>query len=475
MIVGGGVVYKNPALCLNKGMMAGKIKENNQNTKEQLAAHIVDYVRDELLISLPFLNRAILKMPVEFLTKADVSEEILGGVAFATNGAVIYTDADKVIDLFEKERGRLQRVYLHMIFHCIFSHPFKYDKMAQDLWDFSADVAVEDAVMRLGIKSLELPDDNDRKRVIEETGEAIGEVTAERIYHGLIWDKGLKKRLLKKAELFKQDSHRRWSYNNEIPEMMETNKGVHDVMEDNAREWVKLSSSSRIAMQTKTKGFGEETGGKTWRIPKVYRDNNDYRDFLKQFAVNCEEVHINREEFDYIYYTYGLELYEDMPLIEPLEYRDAAKIRELVIAIDTSGSTQGRKVRSFLNRTYSIFKQSGSFFKHMNVHIIQCDSEVQKDVKITSEEQFERYMQNIEIIGAGGTSFVPVFNYVNKLIDRGEFVNLQGLLYFTDGMGRFPEKKPPYKTAFIFQGGGEIPEVPPWALKLVLQDETVVD
>ena len=200
-----------------------------------------------------------------------------------------------------------------------------------------------------------------------------------------------------------------------------------------------------------------------------------HRDFLKQFAVNCEEVHINREEFDYIYYTYGLELYEDMPHIEPLEYRDAAKIRELVIAIDTSGSTKGRKVRSFLNRTYSIFKQSGSFFKHMNVHIIQCDSEVQKDVKITSEEQFERYMQNIEIIGAGGTSFVPVFNYVNKLIDRGEFVNLQGLLYFTDGMGRFPEKKPPYKTAFIFQGGGEIPEVPPWAMKLVLQDETVVD
>ena len=30
---------------------------------------------------------------------------------------------------------------------------------------------------------------------------------------------------------------------------------------------------------------------------------------------------INDDEFDYIFYTYGLKLYEKMPLIEPLEDR----------------------------------------------------------------------------------------------------------------------------------------------------------
>ena len=47
---------------------------------------------------------------------------------------------------------------------------------------------------------------------------------------------------------------------------------------------------------------------------------------------------LNPDEFDYNFYTYGFALYENMPLIEPLEYREVKRIREFVIAIDTSGS-----------------------------------------------------------------------------------------------------------------------------------------
>ena len=39
-------------------------------------------------------------------------------------------------------------------------------------------------------------------------------------------------------------------------------------------------------------------------------------------------------------------------------------------------------------------------------------------------------------------------------------------------MGIFPEKMPPYKTAFVFvKEGFGIPEIPSWAIKLVLKDE----
>ena len=34
---------------------------------------------------------------------------------------------------------------------------------------------------------------------------------------------------------------------------------------------------------------------------------------------------------------YGMELYGNMPLVEPLEYKETDRVREFVIAIDTSG------------------------------------------------------------------------------------------------------------------------------------------
>lgn len=55
-----------------------------------------------------------------------------------------------------------------------------------------------------------------------------------------------------------------------------------------------------------------------------------------------EDMQVNDDEFDYIYYTYGLAAYGNMPLVEPLEYKDAKKIKEFVIAIDTSASCRGK-------------------------------------------------------------------------------------------------------------------------------------
>ena len=52
--------------------------------------------------------------------------------------------------------------------------------------------------------------------------------------------------------------------------------------------------------------------------------------------------------------------------------------------------------------------------------------------------------------------------------------DLKGLIYFTDGQGTFPERMPDYQTAFVFiQEGYSIPEVPVWAIRLILDEEDV--
>jgi predicted metal-dependent peptidase len=198
----------------------------------------------------------------------------------------------------------------------------------------------------------------------------------------------------------------------------------------------------------------------------------DYSDFLRKFSAVNETVKVSDDEFDYIYYNYGLQHYHRMPLIEPLEYREDSRIRDFVIAIDTSGSVAGEEVQTFLRKTYNILKSRESFHNRINVHIIQCDAQIQSDEVITSSDDFDRYLETMEIRGLGGTDFRPVFDYVDRLLKEGEFSDLKGLIYFTDGLGIYPSSKPAYKTAFVFvESGYNVPEVPVWAMKLVLRPD----
>ena len=77
-------------------------------------------------------------------------------------------------------------------------------------------------------------------------------------------------------------------------------------------------------------------------------------------------------------------------------------------------------------------------------------------------------------ISLGGTDFRPVFTLVDDLIAQREFTHLKGMIYFTDGYGVFPSQKPTYETAFAFiRNEYDNPEVPPWAIKLVLNNEDI--
>ena len=87
----------------------------------------------------------------------------------------------------------------------------------------------------------------------------------------------------------------------------------------------------------------------------------------------------------------------------------------------------------------------------------------------------DTYMKYMKIKGFGGTDFRPVFERIDQLVDKKEFKKLKGVIYFTDGYGHYPEKRPKYDAAFIFLGyDSQRPAPPSWAMRLVL-DETQLD
>ncbi|MGI6216058.1 MAG: DUF2201 family putative metallopeptidase [Coriobacteriales bacterium] len=239
-------------------------------------------------------------------------------------------------------------------------------------------------------------------------------------------------------------------------------------------DWERIAQQVQVDLETLSKRRGEGAGTLMANLELANRSTVDYEDFLRRFATMSEEMTLNDEEFDYIFYTYGINRYGNVALIEPLEYKDTKRVRDFVIAVDTSGSTEGELVRRFLTSTYEILCEASSFGSKVNIHIIQCDAEVRKDDKIEDLAQFRQFVRSFNVAGGGGTDFRPVFAYVNQLVEQDEFDDLQGLIYFTDGYGVFPERKPDYETAFVFvEENGEERRVPPWAMKVLITGEDI--
>ena len=165
------------------------------------------------------------------------------------------------------------------------------------------------------------------------------------------------------------------------------------------QEWKEIAQRIQVDLETFSDSYGEGAGEMQQQLRQINKEIYDYADFLRRFSVIGENVEINDDEFDYIFYTYGMKLYDRMPLVEPLEYKEVKKIREFVIAIDTSESVSGEIVQKFVTKTWNILKQSENFFRKINIHIMQCGARVEEDVRITSEEEFDEYIRHMVLKG----------------------------------------------------------------------------
>ncbi|WP_066715977.1 vWA domain-containing protein [Clostridium sp. Marseille-P299] len=269
------------------------------------------------------------------------------------------------------------------------------------------------------------------------------------------------------------------SHNEELTKNLEDNELQKRL--ENQRKQEKLKEWSKIGekMKTNLETFSFKNGSEALNLQKALnvelRQRYDYKSFLRKFAVQKEVMQVDTDSFDYGFYNYGIQTYGNMPLMEHLEYKEVEKIEEFVIAIDTSGSCSGEVVQKFLEQTYSVLRTTESFLKKVQIHIIQCDMEIKDDTIIRNIEEFETYMKDFTFQGFGGTDFRPVFEYVDQLIKAKQIKQLKGMLYFTDGFGTYPTKRPNYDVAFIFlKDDYSDANVPSWAMKLILSTEDIM-
>ncbi len=432
------------------------MEENREKQLKKIGESIISGSRSELSLYMRFLS----------LPLSSLRYEMRPGTKFlGTDGVWLYYEPEVLIDCFKNNPVFVNRTYLHVVLHCIFRHLFKPHRENKAIWDLACDIAMEYIIDGINYRCVRYPASRFRLVFYENLRNKFKVPTAEKIY-GLLLELDMAPPEHEQLEIeFRMDDHSLWP-DGDIKQNPDT--------ESLEQKWKEISEK----MQTQMETFSNEEATNSDTLREEVRVENrkkyDYRSFLKKFAVIREEPVPDMDAFDTVLYTYGLQLYGNMPLIEPQETRETKKIEEIVIAIDTSLSCSGELVREFLKQTYTILKETESYFRKINIHIIQCDEQVRSDRVIASQDELKEYMEHFELIGNGGTDFRPVFDYVNGLINRKVFKSLRGLIYFTDGQGIFPKVKPPYDTAFAFlRENYEEAFVPPWAMKLIIEPEAL--
>ncbi len=459
---------------------------------EAFGKRILNETRTELYLSMHFMARALDSLDYTL----DLNTRRCG-----TDARSIHFNPQFLFALFVESPQKLDRLYLHMILHCLFRHMFTMDGRDSALWDLACDIQTESVLDSMDYEIIRRPPGAFRESWYERLQAELRVLTAERIYQYFRENNIDLDTMERLKQEFLRDDHAFWAPLSdasdgednagapEMPELPEEMSGPDNEDSDPQTEskqkklravpsrqelderWKENAERTETEMETFGRDRSEESGSLSWLLRLQNKRKTDYRDFLRRISMEREESHIDPDSFDYGYYSYGLSLYGNMPLIEENEFTESRKIEQLVIAIDTSASCRESLVQRFLNETAGLLSDQKGFFPRVRVLILECDEKVQREIWISDTREMQGYTRAFRVSGGFGTDFRPVFARVEALREQGALPQLRGLLYFTDGFGTFPENPTDYLTGFVYPGNDDCGDekTPSWAMRLYMQ------
>lgn len=419
-----------------------------------LAADMLALVHDELLVQYRFMSRPLAQLPAR--TRMDIR-------TCCTDARTLSFSPGFVLQSFENARPLLARTYLHMTLHCLLRHPFPPEGADLLRWSCAADAAVCALLGQLESPAISVPDperDVELARLLEH----VGQPTAPEFYALFGRMQTEPEELVHLSMLFGMDMHDPWAPS-ELPSADDPDASGEpsEDLQQLKEHWEKIARQTEMDLQREQ--AGSEDQSLTISLSRVESQAMGLDELLRQFAAPSEVIQVNPDEFDYVYYTYGLATYGNIPLVEPLEYCESPHVRDFVVAIDTSGSVDQKLVELFVARACGMLVESGTVGAESRVRIMQCDMRLQDEQLLKSAEDVRTYLDDLEIRGRGGTDFRPVFDRVDELVADGGIADMSGLVYFTDGQGAFPDTAPSYDVAVVFVD--KLGPAPSWATSVL--------
>lgn len=119
---------------------------------------------------------------------------------------------------------------------------------------------------------------------------------------------------------------------------------------------------------------------------------------------------------------------------------------DLVVALDISGSIGAKELNEFAAEIDALKGQLRA-----KITLLACDTALDPHAP-WHYEAWETFALPKQFTGGGGTSFVPVFDWVNQRDTPPDL-----LLYFSDAAGEFPQTMPTYPVLWLIKGKKKTP------------------
>lgn len=383
--------------------------------------------RTKLIMDKPFLGALVLRLH----SKAAKPKWCQ---TTATDAKSFYYNAEYIEALNVQE---IQFVLAHEALHCALSHFARRQHRNKQRWDLACDYAINPILLEEGLKSppgVWIPEDY------------LG-MTAEEIYP-LIEPNNSDEPMDKHV----YDNENQKPAENQGSNLEERNPNQDDTKEDDTtpangseasqppsltdteKQNLDTQWQQRLAGATQQAMQAGKLGGTMARMVEYFlQPQLPWRMLLARYM----SVTVRND------YSYMRPSRREGTAIFPSQRSEQLNI---VIALDTSGSIHDEEIDQCIAEINAIKGQMRA-----RITLLACDAEMATDSPWTYEP-WEEFAPPRKFIGGGGTSFKPVFEYIDK-----EMLPPDLLIYFTDADGEFPEQMPHYPILWLVKGKKKVP------------------
>jgi len=343
--------------------------------------------------------------------------EEVGSMGVDSKGNCYY-NADFVDKITLEE---LEGVLTHEVLHIVFEHLTRGRNLeCQDLMNVACDMVINDLLVT---NNIQLPRSKGKDAInlipYNHSCEFMGvrvnnlnEKTAIQVYYELL------------KELENQGKIKYVGFDKHI---FGEGKETKEETEANKEKWKRaVGEASAFARQK-----GDLPQGLSLVIDELLNEKVDWKQLLYKYITRTLP-------FDY---TYSRPSKKSIScgVYMPSILRESV---EIVVSIDTSGSISKKELTEFMTEINAIAKS----FSNLNMKLIVCDSEIKKVYHIGNGHDTE--ISKIEIFGGGGTSHIPIYEYI-----KNELPNTKFVINFTDGYTDMPDSEE-VKTLWVLCKNG---------------------
>jgi len=395
--------------------------------------------RTRLILDKPFLGALVLRLPMN-TAKPDWCKTT------ATDARAFYYNPEYIGSL---TLDQTQFMLAHEALHCALSHFARRQHRVIHKWDLACDYAINPLLIDDGLKpppnALVMPmykgmtaeeiypliDDNDESETLDK--HAYDQDNQSRGSNTGRTEKDLERQ---QQEPQQQDQGEQGNQGGERSAKPEDGGAADEPqpLTPDEQETLSVQWQQRMAGAAQQAMQAGKLGGELARmIDHLLQPQLPWRMLLARYmtAVSRDDYSYSRpsrREGDYV-----------LPSLR-------SRQTDLVVAVDTSGSIKDSEIQEFIEEIDALKGQVRA-----RVTLLPCDAALCEGAPFRFEP-WEQFSRPDEIKGGGGTSFVPVFQWVEK-----EGIQPDLLLYFTDADGEFPKQEPHYPVIWLVKGRSKVP------------------